>query len=59
MDKKQIVNYWDKRAESFSKDKQAELESSHATAWLKEIEAITPLRDGLKVSRHRYRCWFL
>ncbi|EJX18362.1 class I SAM-dependent methyltransferase [Staphylococcus equorum] len=49
MDKKQIVNYWDKRAESFSKDKQAELESSHATAWLKEIEAITRLRDGLKV----------
>ncbi|MDG0843832.1 class I SAM-dependent methyltransferase [Staphylococcus equorum] len=49
MDKTQIVNYWAKRAESFSKNKQAELESKHAQAWVEEIEAIIPLRDGLKV----------
>lgn len=49
MNKNQIINYWDKRALSFSKDKQAELESKHAQAWIKEINNVTSIQEGMKI----------
>ncbi|MCG7339129.1 methyltransferase domain-containing protein [Staphylococcus sp. ACRSN] len=49
MTKENIINYWDKRSESFSKDKVAELESNHAMKWLEEINQIKKVGPGIKV----------
>ncbi|MEJ7472470.1 hypothetical protein WL504_02105 [Staphylococcus saprophyticus] len=48
MEKSKIINYWDKRAESFSKNKLAELESTHAQKWIEEINNINPIQPGMK-----------
>ncbi|HLR18885.1 MAG TPA: class I SAM-dependent methyltransferase [Staphylococcus sp.] len=49
MNKKQIINYWGKRANSFRKDKQEELESTHAHTWINELQSIVTMEPGLKV----------
>ncbi|PHK49981.1 class I SAM-dependent methyltransferase [Staphylococcus edaphicus] len=49
MEKSKIINYWDKRADSFSKNKRAELKSTHAQKWITEISHITPIKPGMKV----------
>lgn len=49
MEKSKIINYWDKRAESFSKNKLAELESTHAQKWIEEINNINPIQPGMKI----------
>ncbi|HJG67683.1 MULTISPECIES: class I SAM-dependent methyltransferase [Staphylococcus] len=49
MNKNKIINYWNKRATSFSKDKQAELKSVHAERWLSEINQIKTIEPGMKI----------
>jgi len=49
MDKNKIINYCDKRATSFSDDKQAELKSEHAQRWLDEINQIIKIKSGMKI----------
>ncbi|XVL12154.1 hypothetical protein WKW46_03270 [Staphylococcus xylosus] len=49
MKKSQIVTYWDKRADSFGGNKQAELESKHALTWIDEINQIAPIHEGMKI----------
>ncbi|WP_436854274.1 class I SAM-dependent methyltransferase [Staphylococcus caeli] len=49
MDKSQIINYWDKRAGTFSENKQAELESAHAQKWINEIQHIVPAIKGKRI----------
>jgi len=49
MNKNKIINYWNKRASSFSQDKQAELKSVHAERWLAEINQIITIRPGMKI----------
>src|SRR5699024_5361581 len=49
MNKNKIINYWNKRATSFSKDKQAELKSVHAERWLSEINQIKTVEPGMKI----------
>ncbi|MGW7919152.1 class I SAM-dependent methyltransferase [Staphylococcus xylosus] len=49
MKKSQIVTYWDKRADSFGENKQAELESKHALTWIDEINQIAPIHEGMKI----------
>ncbi|WP_436862746.1 class I SAM-dependent methyltransferase [Staphylococcus caeli] len=49
MDKTQIINYWDKRAHTFSQNKQAELESAHAQKWINEINHIVPIIKGSRI----------
>ena len=49
MTKKNIINYWDKRAASFSTDKVAELESHHAQKWLNEISRIKKIKPGMRI----------
>lgn len=49
MTKENIINYWDKRASSFSTDKVAELESNHAEKWLNEINCLKKLEPGMRI----------
>lgn len=49
MNKNKIINYWNKRASSFSQDKQAELKSVHAERWLAEINQIITIKPGMKI----------
>lgn len=47
--KTQIIDYWNKRATTFSEDKQAELESDHATSWLTEISRYITIRPNMRI----------
>ncbi|TGZ36909.1 class I SAM-dependent methyltransferase, partial [bacterium M00.F.Ca.ET.162.01.1.1] len=49
MNKSKIIDYWNKRATSFSQDKQAELKSVHAERWLAEINQITTIKPGMRI----------
>ena len=47
--KERIVNYWEKRSDSFLVQKRQELHSAMAERWMREIHAQLPKEKNLKI----------